>query len=271
MLALMLIAGAVQAAPGHSIEAASWGGEVYFRQGPQSLPAADHWRGSRYSLDIDAEARSDSAGLLARYHQDGWAEWPAGGESGWAGARGSGLVLITADVPGGPSFIDLTLNLRLVGQANLTAMQDAMAHGGFEVRVTVPGDDANLVESAAVGMGAPAPTQTGQNLWRSGTDGLVAALHLPVGQAFSMGLILFANGGSQGAGVAMVSSDYTLGLFEASAVFDLPAGYSAWSDDWGIQDNRWCPGGCAAVPEPSPWLLLIAGLGAVRGRIRRHR
>ena len=268
ILMLALSASALRAEPRYTVEAGSWNSGYYFRHERSYVPIEDGWRNSQVGLDIATYARSGAADLLASYQQTG-TSWPDVSERGWTGARAEGFVLITADTPGGPSAVDVVLNLRQSGQAVLSANADAQVTGGFEARVYATGGNANLIESFAAGLNAPAPTSVGQRMWRTGPDHLQASLHLPVGQPFKMSLVLYANGGSSGDGAVTVFGDFGLGFFEGAAVFDLPAGYDASSSDWGIENNQWCPGVCAAVPEPSAWLMLVAGLGGVALRTRR--
>ena len=75
--------------------------------------------------------------------------------------------------------------------------------------------------------------------------------------------MLFANGGGGGLGRVDLSSDYLLSLDDRGGVLDMPVGYTAWSSDWAIEDNRFCPAGCAPVPEPGTAWLGMVGLGVL--------
>ena len=72
---------------------------------------------------------------------------------------------------------------------------------------------------------------------------------------------MYANGAGSGLGAVDLSSDFLLRFDDREAVLGLPAGYTAWSSDWGIDDNRFCPSGCAPVPEPATAALSLFGLG----------
>ena len=198
--------------------------------------------------------------MHARYAQQGLTGYGSD-ESGWAGVRTQGWMQIDSAAPGGPAFIDTTLKLRLTGGVSLRAEAAAFASGSVEIRLFGPGDDARIVEGWSTGVGSGPPVIDSQRLWRTGQDTLVAAVHWPVGQSFNFSLTMYANGAGSGLGAVDLSSEFLLRFDERGAALGLPAGYTAWSPDWGIDDNRFCPSGCAPVPEPATAALSLFGLG----------
>jgi len=78
-------------------------------------------------------------------------------------------------------------------------------------------------------------------------------------------------GGSTGNAVGAASSLNSLGYAKTGPVFDLPFGYTAYSESGFIVDNRLVTPDVAAVPLPAGLPLLLAGLGGLAILRRQQR
>ena len=205
-------------------------------------------------------------GIGASYAQHGIGLYPAAGAgSSTVTARGE-ITLIYGSH--GPAFIDTVLTLDLEGYTLPHAEGISVASGGVSVRV--PEFGAVMIEYAAANVAPPANVYI--NVERS-PGKLLVPIHVPVNVPFSLSLELVAFGSAVGAGgESFILSEWlhTLTLARGGAVFDLPDGYSAQSDDWGIDRNRFCPHGCAAaVPAPGTLALSLFGVALAVGASRR--
>jgi len=238
----------------------------YFLVPWQGAPIDAGNSGCGGNVCVTTRAQASGGDMRATYLQGtGGGYWNGGGSTD---VESSGWITIVADAPGAASFVDATLNLMLTGARSLSANVGGYAEGSVKLGVDVLGSHAWLQESSGINT-SPPPSQAG-HMWRVDSDRIGAALtHLPVGQPFQLLLSLNSSGSAWGGATASASTDYRLSLIGQQPAFTLPAGYSAWSSDWSIEHSLYCPGGCAAVPEPAGWSMMGIGLALLPWARRR--
>lgn len=215
---------------------------------------------------ITTIAQASALGLHGVYYQaSGGLYWGGGG---FTVVQSQAWLTIVADTPGGPGFVDGSLNLQLTGATWLAAAGGGRAGGSFKVSIDALDNHAWLLESAAIGQDPATPGAS--QMTRVDADEVRGTLtHLPVGQPFQLTLGLHLNGSADATGSSSANVNYGLNFLEGAPVFALPPGYSVWSSDWAIADNQFCPNGCAAVPEPSGGWMMLAGLALLPWLARR--
>jgi hypothetical protein len=270
--AASLWTGAALAVPLYGGIAGSTNGDGYIFQpeGPQAVNASNAHCANNYCIATTVKA--SQGGLGAYYYQGGAGNYPSAG-NGSAGALARGSVEVIPLQLGGPSFIQATLRLELSGATRGEAVGAATASGGYAISAGVNGwGDASYKEFFTFGQ--PSQPVQALNLEHPGDGLYLAHLSLPVGAAFDLRLTLEAFGAANGSGghsLVEAAYEHTLVLAHNGPVFILPSGYSAQSQDWGVQDNQWCGQACGAppVPEPGTLVLFLAGLWAVGMRRER--
>lgn len=196
-----------------------------------------------------------------------------------AEAFGFGQMTLTADTPGLPALVPVSVTMRLQGAFDVDI--DALTSAWSRLRLFLSaGTSSALLTEYAPGHDTP-PDTTSYNLVRSGPDTVTASLVLPLGTFnFSMLLTVDEQAFTQ-FGTYDVTSRAAASFIEGAQVFTLPDGYHLSSTDFAITDNRYCPRGCAAteIPEPMPAGLVVLGVvviavarrRAAPGRPRGHR
>lgn len=243
-------------------------GYGYFFINWRSEPIVVSRGGCSSNICVSTDGLASASFLQATFSQSNGGGYF--GSGGYANVMSRGWITIVADAPGGPSFVDATLNLKLTGSTTLSANQGGTADGSVKITVDTAASSAWLQESIGKGS-SPPPTQASY-AWRVDADQVGAALsHLPVGQPFQLTLGVESRGGAGGSASSTSLVSYRLGFFDQQTVLNLPAGYSAWSSDWSIDSNRYCPNGCAPIPEPASWALFCAGIALLPWSTRRLR
>lgn len=185
-----------------------------------------------------------------------------------AEALGFGQMTLTADTPGLPALVPVTLTMRL--QSAFDVDIDALTSAWSRLRLFLSaGTSSALLTEYAPGYDTP-PDTTGYNLVRSGPDTVTASLVLPVG-TFNVSMLLTVDEHAfTQFGTYDVTSHASASFIEGAQVFTLPAGYHLSSADFGITDNRYCPRGCAATEIPEPTPAGLVALGVVIAIVRRR-
>ena len=261
----------VLAAPQYGGAAGSTNGGGYILNAGSSAPFRASKADCGNNACVSTAIAAGPAGIGAAYEQSGSGNFISAGR-GAAGAWAQGEVLVIAQVPGGPAFVDSVLRLSLGGSTVVEAVGvDAKASGGVSVSVDGPtfGAAAYMKEYRGVNVDVGPNEYVG--ITRDGGGALNVPMRITLGQPFSLRLTVEAFGSATGFGSAAVRSRWndTLTLAAQGPVFDLPAGYAVQSTDWLIEDNRWCPTGCPPVPEPSSWAMWLFGVLILTGAIRR--
>lgn len=184
-----------------------------------------------------------------------------------------GMVRIDGAQPGGPALLDVTLNFSVAGSLVQAGSDGSRGSSSFMAWLDF-GYGQAASTSATLGNATAVPGFTTRATVSTGANQYAARLQVPVGQAFPLTLGLVVGSRAEPAdGLPSwvdVTGSFSLGLVEQQPVFNLPAGYTAWSDDWTIRDNQFCPGICAAVPEPASWALMALGALLLAPVLRRR-
>lgn len=251
-----------------SAQAFSAAGPGFYSTGWRTDPI-DNWAsGCAGGACVSTFVHASAAYLQSYYAQGNGGTYPGGG--GATTTQSRGWLTITPTGAGGASFVDATLNLALIGSPTVNASMGSSAISTVRATVDGAGNSVWLQESAAVNLQVPG-TQASA-MWRVDSDEIGATLlHLPVGQPFQLQLSLASSGNATGSASSSMVGNYRLSFDDHHAVFTLPAGYTVNSLDWSIQNNQFCPNGCAPVPEPSPWLMMACGLALLPWAARRNR
>jgi hypothetical protein len=235
---------------------------------PQRLPAIDasfvQCLGS-VCFDNQVHAGSDGLASRGRAHPS-WTNIHSVDVFTEATVRGD--VTLVAPPSQVPAPVQTEVSFHLSGATVLAVDASSAAWSGLRLMVAAGQSSAGFTEYVSAHRQPPADGSYA--MWRSGPDTVTASLTLPAGRfSFWIDLTTLSNAYTQ-LGQYDVTADYRVSFIEGQPVFRLPAGYTLWSTDFDIVDNQWCPHGCAPVPEPGSWTLMMAGLAGMVVH-RRHR
>jgi hypothetical protein len=128
----------VPAAPQYRGTANSTNGGGYVLNAGSSTPFKASKADCANNACVSTAISAGPAGIGAAYVQSGSGNFISAG-SGSASAWAQGEVLVIAQVPGGPAFVDSVLRLSLSGSTEVEAADDeAKASGGVSVSVVGP-------------------------------------------------------------------------------------------------------------------------------------
>ena len=217
----------------------------------------------------DSTARAGQDGLFLRQTLDFAA--PGNGVFGLIGSSVSAVgTMALQTTSGGASWVDGLMTLRLHG-SNLAQLDQTSFDAEIlaRLRLTAFIGDRRFAFTESDQVNSSWPATYSDRMWRSGADTVSAWVTLPVG-SFAFALVLEADGVGRSYGSVgfFGVTGYEAGFFADRPLFELPAGYSVSSTDFGIINNQWCQGPCAPVPEPATWLLLPLGLLGLAWRRR---
>ena len=242
--------------------------QLVLNTGRQQDPLEIERHGCTGGACFDVALTASPAGLSLRHGEDLLPQGLAGDGLAMVSQYGNITIRRTPDSTSLATLVDVGLWLHVVGERQLTASAGAQASSSFSWSIAMSGSTmAQLWENEATNAAA---STVNSNMWRIDDASLVASMKMRVDFGHLITISMTSIGNVQGEAGSSSSSfaDYLLTLPTDRPVFSLPDGFTAWSDDWHIVDNHWCPNGCAPVPEPGSALLLAAGIAALPGFAR---